>query len=83
MVAKNLMDFTQHYQDAVDAVLNAIAAIGEERRQHLRDAKLAVDRAMMPAAVSNGIWPTTCAGRSRTWRFPFPQAKPRSTDELV
>ena len=28
MVAKNLMDFTQHYQDAVDAVLNPVAAIG-------------------------------------------------------
>ena len=28
------------------AVLDAIATVGEERRGHLRDAKLAVDRAL-------------------------------------
>ena len=43
------MRFTQDYQDAVDAILNAVAAIGEERRQHLRDAKLAVGKALHDA----------------------------------
>jgi hypothetical protein len=48
-VAKYSITFTQDYQDAVDAILNAVAANGEERRQHLRDAKLAVGKALHDA----------------------------------
>ncbi len=43
------MTFTQDYQDAVDAILNAVAANGEARRRHLRDAKLAVGKALHDA----------------------------------
>jgi hypothetical protein len=49
MVARNPASFTQDYQEAVDAVLNAVATVGEERRQHLRDARLAVGRALHDA----------------------------------
>lgn len=48
-MAKYSITFTQDYQDAVDAILNAVAALGEERRQHLRDAKLAVGKALHDA----------------------------------
>ncbi len=48
-MAKYCVTFTQDYQDAVDAILNAVAATGEKRRQHLRDAKLAVGKALHDA----------------------------------
>ena len=46
MTVKNLTGFAGACQEAMIAVLDAIAAVGEERRGHLKDAKLAVDRAL-------------------------------------
>lgn len=48
MVA-NLTGFATACQNAMMAVLHAIAAGGEERREHLSDAKLAVDQALHDA----------------------------------
>jgi hypothetical protein len=47
--------FTAACHEAVVAVLNAIAAAGEQRREHLTEAKLAVDRASQDAH-SNEEW---------------------------
>ena len=46
MTARNLTVFAGACQEALIAVLDAIATVGEERRGHLQDAKLAVDRAL-------------------------------------
>ena len=46
MTVRNLTGFAGACQEAVIAVLDAIATVGEERRGHLKDAKLAVDRAL-------------------------------------
>ena len=45
MMAKSHSGFAQAYREAVDAVLKAVATIGEERRQHLSDARMAVGKA--------------------------------------
>jgi hypothetical protein len=45
MTVRNLTSFAGACQEAVIAVLDAIATVGEERRGHLTDAKLAFDRA--------------------------------------
>ena len=47
--------FTGSCQEAVDAVLNAISTAGEQRRVHLAEAKLAVERASQDAH-SNEEW---------------------------
>ncbi len=44
-MTKSHSGFAQAYREAVDAVLNAVVTIGEERHQHLRDARLAVGEA--------------------------------------
>jgi hypothetical protein len=49
MSIRNLSGFTGACQEAVTAVLDAIATVGEERRKHLIDAKLAADRALHEA----------------------------------
>lgn len=49
MTVKNLTSFAQAYQEAVDAVLDAVASVGEQRREHLKDARLAVGRALHDA----------------------------------
>ncbi|WNG93710.1 hypothetical protein [Mycobacterium sp. ITM-2016-00318] len=49
MSVSNLSGFAGACQEAVVAVLDAIATVGEERRGHLADAKLAVDRALHDA----------------------------------
>ena len=49
MTVRNLTGFAGACQEAVIAVLDAIATVGEERRGHLTDAKLAVDRALHDA----------------------------------
>ena len=56
MTVRNLTGFAGACQEALIAVLDAIAAVGEERRGHLKDAKLAVERPYMsPIAPRNGI----------------------------
>ena len=49
MTVRNLTGFAGACQEAVIAVLDAIATVGEERRGHLTDAKLAVDWALHDA----------------------------------
>jgi hypothetical protein len=49
MTVRNLTGFAGACQEAVIAVLDAIATVGEERRGHLTDAKLAFDRALHDA----------------------------------
>jgi hypothetical protein len=49
MSVRNLSCFADACQEAVIAALDAIATVGEERRGHLVDAKLAVDRALHEA----------------------------------
>jgi hypothetical protein len=49
VTARNLSGFVGACQEAVIAVLDAIATVGEERQGHLKDAKLAVDRALHDA----------------------------------
>jgi hypothetical protein len=49
MTVKNLTSFAKAYEQAVVAVLDAIATVGEERREHLKVAKLAVGRAVHDA----------------------------------
>ena len=46
MTVRNLTGFAGACQEAMNAVLDAIAAVGDERRGHLKDARLAVDRAL-------------------------------------
>jgi hypothetical protein len=68
MTVRNLTGFTGACQEAaVIAVLDAIANVGEERRGHLTDAKLAVDKASHDAhSGENGISPITCAVESES-----------------
>jgi hypothetical protein len=49
MTVRTLTGFAGACQEAVMAVLDAIATVGEDRRGHLADAKLAVDRALHDA----------------------------------
>ncbi len=49
MTIRKLTGYAGACQEAMNAVLDAIAAVGEERRGHLQDAKLAVDRALHAA----------------------------------
>ena len=49
MTVRNLTGFAGACQEAVIAVLDAIATVGEERRGHLTEAKLSVDRALHDA----------------------------------
>ncbi len=49
MTVKNLTGFAEACQEAVSAVLDAIATVGEERWRHLSDAKRAVDSALHDA----------------------------------
>ncbi|HET7666085.1 MAG TPA: hypothetical protein VFK56_08455, partial [Mycobacterium sp.] len=46
MSVKKVSTFTAACQEAANAVLAAIGAVGDERRGHLAEARLAVDRAM-------------------------------------
>ncbi len=46
MTVRNLTGFAGACQEALIAVLDAIATVGDERQGHLKDAKLAVDRAL-------------------------------------
>jgi hypothetical protein len=46
VTVSNLTGFAGACQEALKAVLDAIATVGDERRGHLKDAKLAVDRAL-------------------------------------
>jgi hypothetical protein len=56
VTVRNLTGFAGACQEALIAVLDAIAAVGDERRGHLKDAKLAVDRALHVAhSARNGI----------------------------
>jgi hypothetical protein len=55
MPVRNLTDFAGACQAAIVAVLNAIATDGNERRGHLNEAKLAVDKALHDAH-SNEEW---------------------------
>jgi hypothetical protein len=49
MTVRNPAGFAGAFQEAVIAVLDAIATAGDERQGHLKDAKLAVDRALHDA----------------------------------
>jgi hypothetical protein len=49
MTVTHLTGFATACQDAMRAVLHAITAPGEERREHLSDAKSAVDKALHDA----------------------------------
>jgi hypothetical protein len=46
MPVGNLTAFAGACQQAISAVLAALATVGDERRGHLREAKLAVDEAL-------------------------------------
>ena len=46
MTLKNPNGFAGAIQEAVVAVLDAIATVGEERRRNLQNARLAVDKAL-------------------------------------
>ena len=46
MKVENFTSFAGAFQEAVVAVLNAMVTVGEERRGQLRNAKLAVDKAL-------------------------------------
>ncbi len=46
MTVTNPPGFAGAFQEAVVAVLNAIASVGEERRGNLRNARLAIDKAL-------------------------------------
>jgi hypothetical protein len=46
MTVRNLTGFAGACQEALKAVLEAIATDGDERQGHLKDAKLAVERAL-------------------------------------
>ena len=46
MTVRNLTGFAGACQEAMNAVLEAIATVGDERQGHLKDANLAVDRAL-------------------------------------
>jgi len=46
MTVRNLTGFAGACQEALIAVLDAITTIGDERQEYLKDAKLAVDRAL-------------------------------------
>ncbi len=49
LTVANLTAFATACQEAMRAILHAIATRGEERRGHLSDAKLAVDKALRDA----------------------------------
>ena len=49
MTVTNLTSFAAACHEAMSGVLHAIASGGEERREHLSDAKLAVDQALHDA----------------------------------
>ena len=49
MTVTNLTGFAGACQEALIAVLDAITTVGDERQEHLKDAKLAVDRALHDA----------------------------------
>ena len=51
MTVRNLT-FARACEEALIAVMDAIATVGEERRGHLQDAKLAVDRAFHDGRVA-------------------------------
>jgi hypothetical protein len=46
MTVRNLTGFAGACQEALMGVLDAITTVGDERQAHLKDAKLAVDRAL-------------------------------------
>ena len=49
MTITHLTGFAAACQEAMRAVLHAMSTRGEERREHLSDAKLAVDKALHDA----------------------------------
>lgn len=49
VTVRNLTSFAGACQETLIAVLDAIATVGEERTGHLKDAKLAVDKALQDA----------------------------------
>jgi hypothetical protein len=46
VTVKNITGFAGAFQEAVVAVLDAMVTVGEERRGHLRNARLAVEKAL-------------------------------------
>ncbi|MBX7434183.1 hypothetical protein JDV09_19015 [Mycobacterium sp. Y57] len=52
MTVKNFTSFASACQEAMVAVLDAISTVGDERRVHLKDAKLAVGKALHDAHSS-------------------------------
>jgi hypothetical protein len=46
VTVNNITSFACAFQEAVVAVLDAMITVGEERREHLRTAKLAVEKAL-------------------------------------
>lgn len=53
MTVTHLSGFATACQQAIRAVLHAMATVGEERRGHLSDAKMAVDKALHDAHSGN------------------------------
>jgi len=51
MSVENLSGFAGAVQEAVHAVLDAVVTAGEERRGHLRKAKLAVAKALQDSST--------------------------------
>lgn len=55
MSVRDLTGFAGACEEAMAAVLDAIATVGDERRKHMTDAKSAVDRALH-VAQSGDQW---------------------------
>ncbi len=51
MTVRNLT-FARACEEDLIAVMDAIATVGEERRRHLQDAKLTVDRALHDGRIA-------------------------------
>ena len=49
----NVTSFAQECRDAMTAVLDAVATVGQERREHLAAAKLAVAKALHDAHTAD------------------------------
>jgi hypothetical protein len=66
VTVRNLTGFAGACQEALIAVLDAIATVGEERLGHLKDAKLAVNRTLHVAhSAEEWYLADQCAGGSR------------------
>lgn len=64
MLVKDHTKFADAYKDAVDAVLNAVATTGDDRRKHCKNARLAVREALRDACNGDEWHLAECLRRS-------------------